>query len=72
MATAKNGIIDRFFRSLKEECVWQHHFQTFEEARQQIRTWLRWYEAGPIAPSAIYPARFFPLIFHGSAVTWLL
>ncbi len=39
----QNGIIERFFRSLKEECVWQHTFQTFEEARRIIRDWVRWY-----------------------------
>ncbi len=39
----QKGIIERFFRSLKEECVWQHAFQTFEEARRVIRDWLRWY-----------------------------
>jgi transposase InsO family protein len=22
----QNGIVERFFRSLKEECVWQHNF----------------------------------------------
>jgi len=42
----QNGIIERFFRSLKEECVWQHQFQTFEDARQRIRTWLAWYNEG--------------------------
>ena len=39
----QNGIIERFFPNLKEECVWQHRFQTFEEARRVIRDWLRWY-----------------------------
>jgi len=39
----QNGIIERFFRSLKEECVWQHMFQTFDEARRVIRNWMRWY-----------------------------
>lgn len=39
----QNGIIERFFRSLKEECVWQQTFRTFEEARRVIRDWLRWY-----------------------------
>ena len=39
----QNGIIERFFRSLKEECVWQHVFQTFEEARRVIRDWMQWY-----------------------------
>jgi putative transposase len=37
------GIIERFFRSLKEECVWQHAFQTFEDARHIIRDWVHWY-----------------------------
>ena len=36
-------MIERFFRSLKEECVWQHTFQTFEEARRIIRDWVHWY-----------------------------
>ncbi|GJL57136.1 MAG: insertion element hypothetical protein [Nitrospirales bacterium] len=39
----QNGLIERFFRSLKEECVWQHHFAGFEEARQTITRWMRWY-----------------------------
>jgi len=39
----QNGLIERFFRSLKEECVWQHQFGNFEEARQNINTWMRWY-----------------------------
>ena len=39
----QNGIIERFFRSLKEECVWQHVFRTFEDARRVIRDWMQWY-----------------------------
>lgn len=39
----QNGIIERFFRSLKEDCVWQHTFPTFEVARRVIRDWLQWY-----------------------------
>jgi putative transposase len=39
----QNGIIERFFRSLKEECVWQHVFPTFDEARRVIRDWMQWY-----------------------------
>ena len=39
----QNGLIERFFRSLKEECVWQHWFGRFEEARQKINAWMRWY-----------------------------
>ena len=32
----QNGLIERFFRSLKEECVWQHNFASFAEARTAI------------------------------------
>ena len=39
----QNGMIERFFRSLKEEGVWQHTFQTFEEARRTLRDWVEWY-----------------------------
>lgn len=41
----QNGLIERFFRSLKEECVWQHNFASFEEARKAIREWIAWYNA---------------------------
>jgi len=39
----QNGMIERFFRSLKEECVWQHNFAGFLEARAAIGEWIRWY-----------------------------
>jgi putative transposase len=39
----QNGMIERFFRSLKEECIWQHNFSSFAEARRAIRRWIRWY-----------------------------
>jgi putative transposase len=42
----QNGLIERFFRSLKDECVWQHTFQTFEDARRVIRDWVQWYNHG--------------------------
>ena len=38
-------MIERFFRSLKEECVWQHNFKTFEHARGEVDRWIRWYNA---------------------------
>lgn len=41
----QNGLIERWFRSLKEECVWQHQFHTFVEAKQAITAWIRWYNA---------------------------
>ena len=39
----QNGLIERFFRSLKEECAWQHHFGGFDEARREIARWIDWY-----------------------------
>jgi len=39
----QNGIVERFFRSLKEECVWQHNFADFPQARRAIVRWLDWY-----------------------------
>lgn len=41
----QNGMIERFFRSLNEECVWQHNFRSFIEARRQISGWIDWYDA---------------------------
>lgn len=42
----QNGLIERFFRSFKEECVWQHQFQSFTQARTVIHQWIRWYNEG--------------------------
>jgi len=50
----QNGIVERFFRSFKEECVWQHNFSNFTEARAAITHWIQWYNAErPTRPSAI-------------------
>jgi putative transposase len=42
----QNGIIERFFRSLKEECIWQHNFTSFSEAKRVIAEWIDWYNTG--------------------------
>lgn len=39
----QNGIIERFFRSVKEECIWQHNFASYQEAKAAIARWIRWY-----------------------------
>lgn len=39
----QNGLIERFFRTLKEECIWQHNFATFREAQVAIGQWIGWY-----------------------------
>ena len=41
----QNGMIERWFRSLKEECVWQQSFVDFAEAERAIRRWIGWYNA---------------------------
>ena len=41
----QNGVIERFFRSLKEECAWQHSFGSYREARRVIARWIGWYNA---------------------------
>ena len=42
----QNGMIERFFRSLKEECVWQTNFPSFEAARREVGRWIDWYNTG--------------------------
>jgi putative transposase len=42
----QNGMIERFFRSLKEECAWQHNFPSFEAARREVGQWIDWYNNG--------------------------
>ncbi|WP_366131041.1 transposase [uncultured Halomonas sp.] len=36
----QNGLVERFFCSLKEESIWLHHF---ESARVVIDRWIRYY-----------------------------
>lgn len=38
-----NAIIERFYRTLKEECVWQHQFESFAEAENIISKWIKYY-----------------------------
>jgi hypothetical protein len=42
----QNGITERFFRSLKEECAWPKQFRSFAEAKREISQWIEWYNAG--------------------------
>ena len=41
----QNGLIERFFRTLKEECVWQHNFDSFTDARREVLDWIDWYNS---------------------------
>jgi putative transposase len=38
-----NAIIERFFRSLKQECVWLHKFENFKQAKEVIDKWIKEY-----------------------------
>ena len=58
----QNGLVERFFRSLKEECIWQQHFESLGQARAVIGRWIRYYNEhrphqslGYVAPRA-HPA----------------
>jgi putative transposase len=42
----QNDLIERWFRSLKEACVWQQQFGTFQEAQHAIRAWIQWSQHG--------------------------
>ncbi len=39
----QNGMIERWFRSLKEACVWQQMFRRFADAKAAISRWITWY-----------------------------
>jgi len=41
----QNGMIERWFRSLKEECVWLENYETFEQARAAVAAWIRFYNS---------------------------
>jgi putative transposase len=41
----QNGMIERFFRTLKEECVSQHNFTDFTHARREVLAWIAWYNS---------------------------
>jgi putative transposase len=40
---ACNGVIERFMRTLKEQCVWLHRFATLDEARALIGAFIERY-----------------------------
>lgn len=39
----ENGLVERFMRSFKEECVWLSRFDSIEAAREKISKWIDWY-----------------------------
>lgn len=41
-----NGIMERFIRTLKEQCLWVHRFRNLEEARQKLGQFITLYNQG--------------------------
>src|SRR5262245_39665872 len=39
-----NGVIERFMRTLKEQCLWIHRFRTLDEARTVIAAFIERYD----------------------------
>ena len=39
----QNGMIERLFRTMKEQCIWLHNFKSIEEAQTVIGQWVNWY-----------------------------
>lgn len=38
-----NGIVERFIKTFKEGCAWQHSFKTLNEAEEVIEEWIEYY-----------------------------
>jgi putative transposase len=39
----QNGMIERFFRTIKEECIWHYKFTSLKEANEIISQWIHFY-----------------------------
>jgi putative transposase len=39
----QNGVVERVIRTLKEECIWLHRFESMEEAERAISRWVEEY-----------------------------
>ena len=39
----QNGLIERFIRTLKENCIWQQRFESLAHAQMAIGLWIRYY-----------------------------
>jgi putative transposase len=61
----ENGVIERWFRSLTEECVWVNSFADFTEPRRAIAAWIAWCNAERPHQSLGYRS---PAEFRGQSV----
>ncbi|WP_456458410.1 integrase core domain-containing protein [Nitratifractor sp.] len=39
----QNGMIERFFRTIKEECIRHYNFNSLKEAHETITDWIQFY-----------------------------
>ncbi|MEM9601417.1 MAG: transposase [Pseudomonadota bacterium] len=39
----QNGVVERFIRSMKEECVWQNRFESIAHGRTTLSSCIRHY-----------------------------
>lgn len=39
----QNGMIERLFRTMKEQCIWLTRFESLDEAKSAIGRWVDWY-----------------------------
>ena len=64
-----NGVAERFIRTLKEECVHLHDFDTLKEARAVIGTFIKRYNNGWLLQRHGYmtPARVREKLSRGAA-----
>src|SRR5690554_3137857 len=57
----QNGMVERLIRTVKKQCLWLHHFQSLDKARQALRAWFTYYNEqrphqalGMKPPSVVY------------------
>jgi putative transposase len=39
----QNGLVERLFRSLKDECLWRNNFLSLTEAQDEVQKWVNYY-----------------------------
>lgn len=68
-----NSVVERFFRSLKEECVWQSRFENFQQAKEAVDKWIKNYNnnrphqaLGYLTPEKYYANRILQNLPEGS------
>ncbi len=48
-----NAVIERFFRTLKQECVWINQFENFDQAKPIVEAWVHYnISTSPLAAHA--------------------